>query len=309
MTTPSTTEARTIPVLVNPGGGSAEKVLEILRADPRFAVHETEPKKLAAKINELREDGATRIGVSGGDGTVAAAAAALVKTETELAVIPGGTLNHLARDNGIPVEPKDAAELAASGAARPIDVATVNDQLFLNTSSVGAYVSFVRTRERLEKRMWYWPASIVAGLEMLFRMPSFDVHIDSPDDDEVKSYRACLVFISVGERDFEKGMFGERTVDGHRALHVIVVPNVGLRRLFGMVFSAVFRGMRANLREVDSFLVDRCRIEMRRPRGNVSRDGELERMTAPLEYRYHRDVLRLVSPSPAERAPEPILKG
>ena len=32
------------------------------------------------------------------------------------------------------------------------------------------------------------------------------------------------------------------------------------------------------------------------------RDGELERMTAPLEYRYHRDRIQLVSPSLAERA-------
>lgn len=302
MTTPSTSAPPPIPVLVNPGGGSADKVLATLRADPRFVVHEAEPKDFAARIEQLRTAGATRIGVSGGDGTISAAAASLVKTDTELAVIPGGTLNHLAHDNGIPVEPREAAELAATGGARPIDVATVNGQLFVNTSSVGAYVSFVRTRERLEKKMWYWPASIVAGLEMLFRMPSFDVKIDSPDSKETKSYRACLVFISVGERDFDKGIFGERTADGHRALHVIVVPNAGLRRLFAMVFAAVFHGMRANLHEVDSFLVDRCRIEMRRPKGNVSYDGEIERMTAPLEYRYHRDALRLVSPSPAERA-------
>jgi diacylglycerol kinase family enzyme len=302
VTNPTTTERQTIPVLVNPGGGSAASVLEILRADSRFAVHETEPRALARRIAELRAEGATRIAVSGGDGTITAGASALVGTDTELAVIPGGTLNHLARDNGIPVDTIEAAELAANGEARAIDVATVNDKVFLNTSSVGAYVAFVRTRERLEKKMWYWPASIIAGLEMLFRMPSFDVHIDSAEGGEGRSYRASLVFVSVGERDFERGVFGSRTADGHRALHVIVVPNAGLARLFAIVSAAVFRGMRANLREVDSFLVDRCRIEMRRPRGNVAYDGELERMTAPLEYRYHRDALRLVSPSPAERA-------
>ena len=292
-----------IPVLINPKGGSADKVLEVLRADARFVVHEVAPGALAERIGTLRRGGATRIAVSGGDGTITSAAAILVGTDCELAVIPGGTLNHLARDNGIPVEPKDAAELAATGSARPIDVARVNDRFFLNTSSVGAYVSFVRTRERLEQRMWYWPASFVAGLQMLFRMPRFDVHIDAAETGESKSYRACLVFISVGERDFDRGMFGERTADGHRALHVIVVPNGGPRRLVGLVFAAVFRGMRATLHEVDSFLVDHCRIEMRRPQGNVSYDGELERMTAPLDYRYHRDALLLVSPPPEQRAP------
>jgi diacylglycerol kinase family enzyme len=292
-----------IPVLINPKGGSADKVLEVLRADARFVVHEVAPGALAERIGTLRRGGATRIAVSGGDGTITSAAAILVGTDCELAVIPGGTLNHLARDNGIPVEPKDAAELAATGSARPIDVARVNDRFFLNTSSVGAYVSFVRTRERLEQRMWYWPASFVAGLQMLFRMPRFHVHIDAAETGESKSYRACLVFISVGERDFDRGMFGERTADGHRALHVIVVPNGGPRRLVGLVFAAVFRGMRATLHEVDSFLVDHCRIEMRRPQGNVSYDGELERMTAPLDYRYHRDALLLVSPPPEQRAP------
>jgi diacylglycerol kinase family enzyme len=162
-------------------------------------------------------------------------------------------------------------------------------------------VTFVRTREHLEKRLWYWPASILAGLQMLFRMPRFHVHIDA-DDGAAKSYRACLVFISVGERDFDKGLFGQRTVDGKRALHVIVVPNAGVHRLVAMVFAAIFQGMRANLGEVETLLVQRCRIEMRRPKGYVSYDGELERMTAPLEYRYHRDRIQLVSPSLAERA-------
>ena len=112
-------------MLVNPGGGSAKKVLETLRADPRFAVHETDPKQLGERIKQLRGSGERRIGVSGGDGTITSAASTLAGTNTELAVIPGGTLNHLARDTGIPVEPDKAAELAATGTARPIDAATV----------------------------------------------------------------------------------------------------------------------------------------------------------------------------------------
>jgi diacylglycerol kinase family enzyme len=312
VTIPDKLATAAIPVLVNPGGGSAGTVLEILRADPRFVIHEVGPTDLAAHIERLRREGAPRVAVSGGDGTITAAARALVGTATELAVIPGGTLNHLAHDHGIPVEPADAAELAAHGESAPIDVAWVNGRLFLNTSSVGAYVSFVRTRERFEKTMSYWPASIVAGVQMLFRMPSFQVHIDT-EDGETKSYRACVVFVSAGERDFERGMFGQRTSNGHRALHVIVVPNGGPRQLVGLVFAAVFRGMRATLPEVDSFLVDHCRIEMRRRRGNVSYDGELEQMVAPLEYRYQRDALRLVRPPVAARwlplAPRPILQG
>jgi len=41
--------------------------------------------------------------------------------------------------------------------------------------------------------------------------------------------------------------------------------------------------------------VDALRIEMRRPSGNVALDGELDRMTSPLEYSVRRDALRVVT--------------
>ena len=46
----------------------------------------------------------------------------------------------------------------------------------------------------------------------------------------------------------------------------------------------------------DSFVVDRCRIELRRRRGRVAIDGEIIEMDSPLEYAISRDALRLVVP-------------
>ncbi len=66
------------------------------------------------------EAGARRVLVSGGDGTVASAAAVACETEMELAALPGGTLNHFAKDHGIPTELAEALELAATGSARPV---------------------------------------------------------------------------------------------------------------------------------------------------------------------------------------------
>lgn len=298
MTTPDRASAPRIPVLVNPRGGSADKVVDLLEADPRFTVHETDPRVLTDRVRELVANGVKRIAVSGGDGTVTAVAATLCGTGVELAVIPGGTFNHLAKDNGIPTDPAEAAEIAANGKAHPIDAGRVNEHVFLNTSAVGAYVSFVRTRERLETWMPYWPASVLAGLQMLARMPRFAVHIDAAGELPARSYRACLVFVSVGERDFDKGVFGERTTESRRGLHVIVVPNVGLAGLSRLALGAVFRGMRAELGTVGSFVVDRCRIELRRRRGNVSFDGEIRALNAPLQYSVERDAVQLVAPEP-----------
>ena len=53
--------------------------------------------------------------VSGGDGTIAPVAERAGELGVPLAVIPGGTANDFARANGIPPDPRAAAELAASG--------------------------------------------------------------------------------------------------------------------------------------------------------------------------------------------------
>ena len=57
------------------------------------------------------------LGVWGGDGTVGTAAAAAVEHSLPLLVLPGGTLNHFARDAGTPT--LDGGRQAAAHAARP----------------------------------------------------------------------------------------------------------------------------------------------------------------------------------------------
>ena len=71
--------------------------------------------------------------------TIAAAASALIGTDTKLGVLPLGTLNHFARDLGVPTDVAEAAKLIASGKERRVDVAELNDRIFINNSAVGLY--------------------------------------------------------------------------------------------------------------------------------------------------------------------------
>src|SRR4051794_6507291 len=63
---------------------------------------------------------------AGGDGTVSAVAARLVGGQRKLGVIPGGTLNHFARDLGIPDDIEAAAAVLKTGRSRRVDVAELN---------------------------------------------------------------------------------------------------------------------------------------------------------------------------------------
>ncbi|MEO8562631.1 MAG: diacylglycerol kinase family protein [bacterium] len=294
-----------IPAIVNLKSGTADEARAALEANDAFEVHEVAPDKIADTIRALVKGGARRILVSGGDGTIATAATVLMETPAEMAILPGGTLNHFARDLGVSLDPAKALQLAIEGACRGVDVGTVNGKVFLNTSSVGAYVRFVRFREVLEKRFGYRIASALAAFRILLQMRMIAVEVEV--NGKPRIYRTPLVFIGVGERELRLPTLGSRVPDGKRGLHLMVVQGRTRARVLALALAAVARGVKSVARtpEFDSFLVEKFRITLRRP-GYVALDGELVSMSSTLEYQLRRDALSVVCPAEAagERAAE-----
>jgi diacylglycerol kinase family enzyme len=288
---------RRIPAIVNVASGTADEARKVLEEVDGFEVHAVEPEAIASTIKKVVGDGATRVLVSGGDGTIATAAAALLDAPAELAILPGGTLNHFARDLGVSTDAAEALALAANGGCRDVDLGVVNGHVFLNTSSVGAYVRFVRIRERLEKHLPYRLASALAALRILFQLRTFAVELEVHGEPRI--YRTPLLFIGVGERELQVPTLGSRVSDGQRGLHVMVVRSRTRARLLAIALAAVSRGVDAVARtpQLDSFLVERCRVKLRRPTA-VAIDGELVAMHDTLEYELRRDALHVVCPPP-----------
>ena len=137
-------------------------------APPRAEVLElTADAGVDELLGEAAAAGRARaLGVAGGDGSVAPAAAVAIEHGLPLAVIAAGTLNHFARDVGLET-PQDTADAVVSGQAVKVDVADVNGTPFLNTSSIGAYPEMVRRRDQLSGRMGKWLALTVAAAQTL----------------------------------------------------------------------------------------------------------------------------------------------
>ena len=83
------------------------------------------------------------LGAAGGDGTVAAVAAAAVERGLPFVCVPLGTRNHFARDLGLDRSDPAAALDAFEGVERRIDVGRANGSIFLNNVSIGAYAVLV----------------------------------------------------------------------------------------------------------------------------------------------------------------------
>lgn len=284
-----------IPAFVNPKAGNARNAWAALKTAGGFEVLEVAPESLADQVNSAVARGAKRVLIAGGDGSISAAAAALTRKEVELAILPVGTLNHLARDLSIPLDLDAAARVARSGKAISIDAASVNDRIFLNTSSVGAYATFVRTRERLERSLGYRIASFIAGARLFFRLPLYRVTVRV--DGRAHEYLTPLVFVGVGERELKLPALGARIAGGRTGLHVMVIRRRSGARALALGLAAAARGVDAVAATpaMDAFVVDSLRIE---PRTHVvSIDGELVHVAPVLEYRLLAGALRIVVPS------------
>ncbi|WP_426301044.1 bifunctional phosphatase PAP2/diacylglycerol kinase family protein [Arthrobacter sp. R-11] len=168
-----------LAIVVNAKGGSytPETGNLLQEAFPQAHIREAgDDEDINAVIEETAaRPGTKALGVWGGDGTVGTAAAAAVGHGLPLLVLPGGTLNHFARDVGISTL-ADAVAAAETGSGIRADTARVaagrgqdgTDEIrefaMLNTASIGVYPNLVRRRERLQGALGKPLAGLIAGL-------------------------------------------------------------------------------------------------------------------------------------------------
>ena len=253
-------------------------------------------------IFEAFKDAATAPGLDavvggGGDGTLSCAAGHLAGTGRPLGILPLGTLNHLARDAGIPAGIEEAAAVIAGGHTSDIDVAEVNGRVFVNNSSVGLYPDMVRLREAQQERTGR--SKRLAVLSASFAsLRSFRRHrlwISAPGLEA--PVRTPLLF--VGNNRYQVNLFGlgqrERLDEGELCLYAIRAKSRA------HLFWAGIRGVFGRLDQQRDFItayVTEAEISSDRRALTLSADGETILMETPLRYRIRPKALRLIVPAP-----------
>jgi diacylglycerol kinase (ATP) len=129
--------------------------LDVLRAGGIRVLEERPPdvRQLGAWILEHRS-AADLVIIGGGDGTLNAAAEALVEAGLPLGILPLGTANDLARTLEIPTGLVAAARVIAEGRTHRIDLGRVNGKHFFNVASMGLSVQVARHLRVDVKRRW-----------------------------------------------------------------------------------------------------------------------------------------------------------
>lgn len=290
-------------VILNPGSGSGSDEEERRRQIVElFAAHGREatifaPSAAGSIGDQARAavDAGCRVAVAaGGDGTVNAVASAVIERGIPMGVLPLGTLNHFAKDLGIPLDLPDAVRVAAEGAVRCVDVGEVNGRLFLNNSSIGVYPRIVELRNRYgAKGAAKWLAALWASLTVLRRRPFLGVRIRA--DDEVVVRRTPFVFVGNNEYRMVGLQAASRESLTGGALAIYVMHASRRRSLLGLAWRVLWQGAE-QVDELELFRVSEAEIETRRRRVQVSLDGEVAVLQTPLEYRSRPAALGVLAP-------------
>lgn len=275
-----------IPVVINRSGGTARRLGDDLEHTVREAfaarrleidLHLVEGKDLGETVGRFRRRSVVAVG--GGDGTISSAAAVLAGTDTALAVLPLGTLNHFAHQLGVPDSLEEAAAIAGGGHALRIDLARVGERIFINNASLGLYPAIVRQRDasRLPKRLAQVPAAWRAlrkGRGQWFELAIGErrEHIETP-----------LLFVGNNRYDIAQGAAGVRDSLSDGLLSLVAVAPRRPLALVGFGLRAALG--RADLARDFGEVIDVAKFELLGEGSiDVAHDGEVTRMDLPLRF-------------------------
>jgi diacylglycerol kinase family enzyme len=295
-------------VILNAGAGSitgsavsatVSRVREALEAARLAAeVLAIRPEGLLEAARAAAESDADVVVFGGGDGTLSAGASALLDSGKPLGILPLGSLNHFARDVGIPLDLDQAVRTIESGHVTEVDVGEVNGRLFLNNSSIGLYPSAVAQREELRHRHGggKWPAMFSACVDVVRRFPLLDVILQSGEG----TVALTTPFVFVGNNRYEMSLLslGRRTSLQGGELCVYLTRDAGRVGLLRLFFRALLGRLEQD-RDFHSVVLPGVEIRTRRPFLSVSLDGEVARMASPIRYVIRPRALRVLVPAPA----------
>jgi diacylglycerol kinase family enzyme len=247
-----------------------------------------------ARIASLVDaDLADTVVAAGGDGTVSAVAARLAGTDRALGVLPGGTLNHFARDLGIPADLERAAAIVRAGRTRRVDIAEVNGRAFINNSSIGLYVEIVREREKFRQHGWRkWIAFAAAVTGSLAHWPIVRARLEI--EGRVQNRRTPFLFIGNNRYRMEGLRMGARDRLDEGQLYFLAARSLSRAALLRMAV----RGLTGGLRDSGDLDVLCAREAVVRTRRSVqvALDGEIVRLRSPLHYRIRPGALKVIAP-------------
>lgn len=294
-------------VILNFGSGShsvgraeMENELSFLGNDITI-VEPKQPGDISSEVSSLIQAGYQIIVAGGGDGTVSAVASVVAGTDATLGILPLGTLNHFARDLGIPTTLSDAVRTLVEGHVVNFDVGEVNGRVFINNISLGLYPAFVEARGNVRRRSraMRWLVIFAATIRVLLRLPLMRTRL-TIDGNSLKR-TTPLVFIGNNEYQLEGVSAGSRQHLTDGCLSLVTTRRKGPWGLIRLVVRASLGTLRG-AKDLDVMRGTMIEVQTKGWSTPLAVDGEVALdIDMPLKCSVRRSALKVLVPkhSPA----------
>lgn len=249
----------------------------------------------------------TAVVAVGGDGTLNTVAQAAHAAGCAMGVVPQGTFNYFARTHGIPADPADAVRQLLCSVPAPVQVAGINDRVFLVNASLGLYPDLLEDREAYKARFGRsrWVAFLAGCATLLRAQRRLRLRIEMGG--KARDMQTLTLF--VGNNRLQLQQLGAEPEDtlagtpGDGTMAALVLRPIGTRSMLGLMLHGAM-GRLGEAAGVERFefqhLVVRPTLPQSRSGVKVAFDGEVTLMRAPLEFRVLAKPLYLLKPQLSE---------
>jgi YegS/Rv2252/BmrU family lipid kinase len=289
----------TLLLIVNPsaGGGKASRALAGVQGALRAlglehrVVYTRDLEHARGLARAAAGAGETAVAF-GGDGLVGAVAGALRHTDGVLGVLPGGRGNDFARTLGIPLEPRAACAVLATGVQRALDLGEVGSRAFIGIASCGfdSEANRIANATKLVRGQLVYAYGALRALAG-WRAATFTVELDGGVRRTVTGYTVA----AANAKAYGGGMMmapDASLEDG--LLDVVIVSHVRKDR-FLRLLPTVYTGEHIRLRHVEVLRSAAVRISASRP-FTMYADGD-PIAELPVTVRALRGAVRAIVPS------------
>ncbi|MBB1076720.1 diacylglycerol kinase [Rhodoferax sp. 4810] len=254
---------------------------------------------------------ATAVVAVGGDGSLNTVAQAAHVAGCPMGVIPYGTFNYFARTHGIPTDPAAAASMLLDARPMPVQVAAINDRLFLVNASLGIYPELLQDREVFKARFGRsrWVAFVAACATLLRAQRRLRLHIEMGG--LVRDVQTLTLF--VGNNRLQLQQFGAEPDDtlagspGHGSMAALMLRPIGTLSMIRLLLHGAM-GRLGDAAGVEGFefqhMVVKPTLAPGRKELVVAFDGEVARMRSPIDFSVLDKPLYLLQAPGAAGTPE-----
>jgi diacylglycerol kinase family enzyme len=263
--------------------------------------HPTELRRAATEAAAAAVARGSAVVAVGGDGSLNTVAQAAHAAGCAMGVIPYGTFNYFARTHGISTDPAAAAKQLLSAQPSPVQVAAINQRLFLVNASLGVYPELLQDREAYKARFGRsrWVALVAAVTTLLRAQRRLRLHIEVGNT--ARDVQTLTLF--VGNNRLQLAQLGAEPSDtlagtpGHGSMAALMLRPIGTLAMIKLMLHGAM-GRLGEAAGVESFEFHHMVVRPRMAPGGtevvVAFDGEVERMHSPIDIRVLDKPLHLL---------------